>query len=633
MACDVSWKSRLSKLNDENVLLKTQVDSVVQERENIKLEYQRLFNSIKATRAQHQQEVNELVENISQKTYAYGDVCSKNQDLLMVISELKEKLKTFEKEKDVNTKFDKSVTSGKLLCVTPLSNNIAVQAKKKPESHTRDSKTNMNVSNFTGVGSSNIVRRPKSKDNKSKNRVLKNTNAKSSFTYVRKTPSSVRIDSNKREMKNSNECQSNAKNRSLVHTRYNKTPYELIRGRKANVQYFYVFGSLCYPTNDRDDLGKMKPKADIVFTNRFAKLMKDNFELSMMGEMKFFLGLQIHQSPRRIYINQSQYTMELLRKHEMEKCDIVTTPIATAKIDANLQDLARCLDDYKITFGGLQFPGDKLVSWSTKKQDCTAMATAEAEYVSLSTCCAQVIWMRTQVLDYGYRYNKILIIPCSPECKIVGQILLDHPLSYALIATADVPAVVGYQGVVDKVSGFYMKFLAQPCNYVFQKKDVIQYPRFTKLIIADLMKKFPSISPRLEEDYHSIKDDIPLVSVYKMGNATVQGMLIPNAFLTDGSVPLMTIRTRENAAKVQEKYTEEEIEKMVEGEEDEDSYASKFVDSMLNDDVDDFCTRLEPESHKENPKVVDDDDVVNVFEKKDDEQKDDNAEKTDVGEK
>ncbi|GKA56561.1 gag-pol polyprotein [Tanacetum coccineum] len=52
-------------------------------------------------------------------------------------------------------------------------------------------------------------------------------------------------------------------NCSIIHTRYNKTPYELIRGRKPNIQYFHVFGSLCYPTNDRDDLGKMKPKADI----------------------------------------------------------------------------------------------------------------------------------------------------------------------------------------------------------------------------------------------------------------------------------------------------------------------------------------------------------------------------------
>ncbi|GJV81363.1 putative ribonuclease H-like domain-containing protein [Tanacetum coccineum] len=52
-------------------------------------------------------------------------------------------------------------------------------------------------------------------------------------------------------------------NRSIVHTQHNKTSYDLIRSRKPNVQYFHVFGSLCYPTNDRDDLGKMKPKADI----------------------------------------------------------------------------------------------------------------------------------------------------------------------------------------------------------------------------------------------------------------------------------------------------------------------------------------------------------------------------------
>ncbi|GKA81551.1 retrovirus-related pol polyprotein from transposon TNT 1-94 [Tanacetum coccineum] len=52
-------------------------------------------------------------------------------------------------------------------------------------------------------------------------------------------------------------------NRSIIHTRHNKTPYELLHGRKPNVEYFHVFGSLCYPINDRDDLGKMKPKADI----------------------------------------------------------------------------------------------------------------------------------------------------------------------------------------------------------------------------------------------------------------------------------------------------------------------------------------------------------------------------------
>nr|GEU95232.1 hypothetical protein [Tanacetum cinerariifolium] len=49
----------------------------------------------------------------------------------------------------------------------------------------------------------------------------------------------------------------------IVHTWYNKTPYELIQGRKPNIKYFHLFGSLFYPTNDRDDLGKMKLKANI----------------------------------------------------------------------------------------------------------------------------------------------------------------------------------------------------------------------------------------------------------------------------------------------------------------------------------------------------------------------------------
>ncbi|GKF37713.1 hypothetical protein Tco_0114471, partial [Tanacetum coccineum] len=54
-------------------------------------------------------------------------------------------------------------------------------------------------------------------------------------------------------------------------------------------------------------------------------------------------------------------------------------------------DHAGCKDDCKSTSGGLQFLGGKLLSWSLKKKDCTAMSTAEAKYVSLSACCAQVI--------------------------------------------------------------------------------------------------------------------------------------------------------------------------------------------------------------------------------------------------
>ncbi|GKE77792.1 copia protein [Tanacetum coccineum] len=59
------------------------------------------------------------------------------------------------------------------------------------------------------------------------------------------------------------------------------------------------------------------------------------------------------------------------------------------------------------TSGSAQFLGDKLVSWSSKKQKCTAISSTEAEYIVLSGCCAQILWMRSQLTDYGFQFNKI----------------------------------------------------------------------------------------------------------------------------------------------------------------------------------------------------------------------------------
>ncbi|GJS89846.1 retrovirus-related pol polyprotein from transposon TNT 1-94 [Tanacetum coccineum] len=60
-------------------------------------------------------------------------------------------------------------------------------------------------------------------------------------------------------------------NRSLIRKRHNKTPYELFHDRKPDLKYFHIFGALCYPTNDSEDLGKLKPKADIgIFIGYFA---------------------------------------------------------------------------------------------------------------------------------------------------------------------------------------------------------------------------------------------------------------------------------------------------------------------------------------------------------------------------
>nr|GEY04481.1 retrovirus-related Pol polyprotein from transposon TNT 1-94 [Tanacetum cinerariifolium] len=250
-----------------------------------------------------------------------------------------------------------------------------------------------------------------------------------------------------------------------------------------------------------DDIifGSTNPK----HSKQFEKLMHSKFEMSMMGELKFFLGIQIYQSPRGIFINQAKYAQEILIKHDMTSCDSVSTPMATKHLDADLiatpvdqtkyrsmvralmyltasrpdimhatcycahyqakptekhltagkrifrylketihmglwypkdtgfeltafsdSDHAGCLDSRKSTSGGIQFlGGDKLVSWSSKKQDCTSMSSAEAEYVSLSMCCAQVRWMRTQLTVYGFHFDKIpmycdskaaIAISCNP---------------------------------------------------------------------------------------------------------------------------------------------------------------------------------------------------------------------------
>nr|GEW41911.1 retrovirus-related Pol polyprotein from transposon TNT 1-94 [Tanacetum cinerariifolium] len=210
------------------------------------------------------------------------------------------------------------------------------------------------------------------------------------------------------------------------------------------------------------------------YTQLFSDLVKSRFEMSMMREMTFFPGLQVNQSFCGIFINQSNYMLEILKKYEMESCDPVGTlteikdkldldqngtPVDATKYhnmigalmyltssrpdivhatclciwytkDSGFEligfsdaDYAGCKDTFKSTSGGAQFLGEKLVSWSSKKQDCTTLSTAKAEYVSLSACCAKVLWMRTQLTDYGFHYNKILIycdlksaiaISCNP---------------------------------------------------------------------------------------------------------------------------------------------------------------------------------------------------------------------------
>ncbi|GJW16425.1 retrovirus-related pol polyprotein from transposon TNT 1-94 [Tanacetum coccineum] len=69
-------------------------------------------------------------------------------------------------------------------------------------------------------------------------------------------------------------------------------------------------------------------------------------------------------------------------------------------------DHAGCQDTRRSTSGSMQLLGDRLVSWSSKRQKSVAISSTKAEYIALSGCCAQVLWMRSQLTDYGLRFNK-----------------------------------------------------------------------------------------------------------------------------------------------------------------------------------------------------------------------------------
>ncbi|GJQ97381.1 retrovirus-related pol polyprotein from transposon TNT 1-94 [Tanacetum coccineum] len=83
-----------------------------------------------------------------------------------------------------------------------------------------------------------------------------------------------------------------------------------------------------------------------------------------------------------------------------------TTPELSVYADV---DHAGCQDTRRSTSGSLQLLGERLVSWSSKRQKSIAISSTEAEYIALSGCCAQVLWMRSQLTDYGLGFNKIPI--------------------------------------------------------------------------------------------------------------------------------------------------------------------------------------------------------------------------------
>ncbi|XP_019160754.1 PREDICTED: uncharacterized protein LOC109157309, partial [Ipomoea nil] len=234
---------------------------------------------------------------------------------------------------------------------------------------------------------------------------------------------------------------------------------------------------------------------------KFSKLMQNRFEMSMMGELNYFLGLQVKQLEEGIFINQAKYTRDLIKKFGIDGKSSVKIPmstsqkldkddegkdvdqtmyrrmigsllyltasrpdisysvgicarfqskpkeshlIATKKIIRYLKgtinvglwypkegdftltgysdaDFAGCKIDRKSTSGTCQFLGGRLVSWFSKKQNSIATSTAEAEYIAAGSCCAQILWMKQQLLDYGIKCENVSILCDNTSAIAITQ--------------------------------------------------------------------------------------------------------------------------------------------------------------------------------------------------------------------
>jgi len=219
----------------------------------------------------------------------------------------------------------------------------------------------------------------------------------------------------------------------------------------------------------------------------FVAAMQGEFEMSMMSELTYFLGLQVKQLKHGTFLSQSKYCFDLLKKFKMEDCKDTATPIAInylmdadeagnqvdstkfrgligsllyltasrpdiqfgvclcARFQSNPKeslfkaakqifkclkgttnvglrypnesnivlsgfsdsDYAGCKLDRKSTSGTCHLLGSSLISWNSKKQACVALSTAEAKYIEAGHACAQSIWLKHQLIDYGVKLEKV----------------------------------------------------------------------------------------------------------------------------------------------------------------------------------------------------------------------------------
>ena len=89
-------------------------------------------------------------------------------------------------------------------------------------------------------------------------------------------------------------------------------------------------------------------------------------------------------------------------------------------------DFAGCRVDCKSTSGGCHLLGRSLVSWSSKKQISVALSTAEAEYIAAGACCAQILYMKQSLLDYGVVLDRIPLLSDNESAVKIANNPVQH---------------------------------------------------------------------------------------------------------------------------------------------------------------------------------------------------------------
>ncbi|WVZ94231.1 hypothetical protein U9M48_040147 [Paspalum notatum var. saurae] len=211
---------------------------------------------------------------------------------------------------------------------------------------------------------------------------------------------------------------------------------------------------------------------DIIFgglshtlVSSFAEQISKKFEMSLMGELQFFLGLQIMQGPEGTFVHQAKYTKDILKKFDMGDSKHMTTPMSTnttpdiqfavclcARYQASPRtshrqavkrifrylkftpelglwyssgsslflrgfsdaDHAGCRIDRKSSSGTCQLLGTSL-------QASVSLSTTEAGYITAASCCFQLLWMKATLSDFGLRFGRIPLLVDSTSAISVAK--------------------------------------------------------------------------------------------------------------------------------------------------------------------------------------------------------------------